>query len=187
MKLLIVMLTFISIEAYAKKCQRIIIVRVDNSFSKKEKTEIEKSATKWHFASLKRICFGIIYHNIYNDSTTYFSDNISTIYNVNSDWKKVVAQEQRCKYEKNKCMGVAISHNGNQLGADIFIIKRHKFYPLILHELGHLLGLPHSDNPNDTMFQEIKRNLIITERDKSVLRCLMKSNQVTDWTNRCSY
>jgi predicted Zn-dependent protease len=53
-------------------------------------------------------------------------------------------------------------------------IDASKRYTIALHELGHLLGLPHSDQENDIMYYKIGNQKELTDNDIARIRELYK-------------
>ncbi len=184
MKWIIILITLISVESQAK-CPHTILIRVDNSFSLNEKSEIKKAIVEWYMASNRKICFELIYQNIGDESKTYFEDKFNTIYNAESGWGKKLALKYNCEYKKEKCMG--ITFGGKHLKSDVFITEKYKFFSIVLHEIGHVIGLPHSDDIDDAMHVKVRKNIVITDRDKIVLKCIMDKNKVNGWIKSCSY
>ena len=45
-----------------------------------------------------------------------------------------------------------------------------RFYPIVAHELGHLIGLDHSENPADVMAPTVKSGHVISVNDASRAR-----------------
>jgi len=161
-------------------CEFDIFIRVDNSFSKKQKEIIRKSMVAWYLASNRKICFTSVYYNLPNEYATYNKDKQNTIYNANRGWKLFVANDRTCIYEIDKCIGITYNEE-NELYSDIFIIEKRELFQLVIHELGHLLGLNHSKNEKDIMYEFIDNKNKITNNDKKELNRVMNSGKLLKW------
>lgn len=171
----------------AKECEYLIALRIDKSFTKKQKNAIERATKIWYSASKKRVCFYIIEDDVSNVED-YRRDDITTIYSGNYRWHIHYANDHGCIYQLNKCLAVTISSLTKKFRHDIFLIKHSKFLPLVVHELGHILGLQHSNNIEDLMYEVIRRDIFKpSKNDIEVLECLMDSKQLRNFKNTCKY
>lgn len=183
MKYLVIILLLISRIGFAE-CIKIINIRVDDSFSCQEKIIINRALNSWHIASNKQICFNVLESKIHPEEIFLFNfDKVSTIYN-NNLWEVIIS------ISKYNCIlsCIAITTKGlNNDPSDIFVVVKYKLYPLIIHEVGHLLGIQHSQNNKDIMYGYINNNEKISVNDKNVLRCLIENDLLLTWKSKCRY
>lgn len=167
-------------------CARIVVLRVDDKFSKKQRKIIRQATDIWYKVSKGRIRFKIKEITVSRtEMNRWRYDGVSTIYSGKHAWNKKVSRVENCLY-KNLCL--AITLKGIDNSADIFITKPNKFLPLMVHEIGHILGIGHSPNKSDIMYVDIrKRYYIPSNNDKKVIECLLRHNQVQVWYNNCVY
>jgi hypothetical protein len=172
------------------RCKKTIVLRVDDKFTKKQLEIIHKATEIWRKISRRQICFLVGETSLEkNESLNWRYDGFSTIYSGKYRWQKAVAAKEGCVYKgKEPCMAITLMGKLNGTSGDIFIIETGKFYALITHEIGHVLGLGHSPNKKDLMYKFISREKKKpTANDRKAVECLLKSDKVTVWDNNCFY
>jgi hypothetical protein len=186
-------ITLFLIPAYSlgkNKCRKTIILRVDDRFTKKQQKIIHKATRIWYKLSKRQICFTIEETTIgRHEKTNWRYDGFSTIYSGKYRWQREVASKEGCaRKNEEKCMAITLMGRPNGIGGDIFIVETRKFYALITHEIGHILGLSHSPNGADLMYKFISHGKIKpTAHDRNAVECLLRNDKVAVWNNNCVY
>jgi hypothetical protein len=186
MKWLVVLaLLVFPIHSYAGECDYLVALRMDKSLTKKQKNTVERAARSWHKASNKRICFYIIEADV-SKIEDYSRDDMTTIYSGNHPWHIVQANNHGCIYQLDKCLGITTPSKTRKHVHDIFLIKKKDFYQLVKHELGHVLGLQHSKNPKDLMYEDVRSYIKkLSKNDIRILKCLLDTKQLKNWSHTC--
>lgn len=173
-----------------ERCKTTIVLRIDDKFTKEQQEDIREATRTWYKASKRRICFLIGEIPIpKSEALTWRNDGCFTIYSGEYRWQKRVARKQGCVYKgKLPCVAITIMGKPDGIGGDIFIVRSNKFRALMLHEIGHIMGLPHSMNKKDVMYKIIKNDCLVpTRNDIKVVECLLNNNKVAVWNNDCLY
>lgn len=172
-------------------CKNTIHLRIDNEFTKREVKVIKWALTSWTNASNKQLCFTTEMAEISPIEMLGFDrDNVSTIYSGKSLWQKAIIISRFDCTERNHCLAITTKSHGSKPYHDIFIRKMYNLYTLMVHELGHVFGLDHSNKRKDVMYHTIRmkgRGTYISYKDKKMLLCLIKSKQLREWQANCSY
>lgn len=117
---------------------------------------VENAIKEWSDATDQKIIF---------QTTTVPSDADILVYWVKSNLKSVGMQYMQ--YNK-PCISIGI------MKANGHIYDFEYVYSIILHELGHVLGLGHSPSPKDIMHNFCNNVYTISENDKFVLDLIYK-------------
>jgi len=132
------------------KHRKSIIFRVDSSFTKAEQEAIAQALWNWELSSGGYFQFGFYVDDIgLGDVLTWQEDGIMTIYDASSflSWKLYIG---KTLLTVSGTIGLAMLYPG-----DIFIFSTvlhgRQMEQLVVHEVGHLLGVPHSSDPKSVM------------------------------------
>jgi len=177
--------TTYNVVAKNTNCQFHLQYDIDYSFSNEDLMNILKAAKMWRIASGGGICFHFRIRNI--DFEEYFlftKDKKHTIYN---------AQHNILQHLTFWVFGGCFLENCDNLAGlatnsgDI-ILSQKDTYPTALHEIGHSMGLPHSNNPDDIMYPTLWSRYV-SMNDIRVLHCLMNANPPFPWNGGevCQY
>lgn len=160
-------------------CQFNVNINIDSSFKNIHRIEILNSLYKWHVISEEKICFDAKFVNINPDEILLHDfDNRSTIYSKNLQNILLILNYNKVNSD---FVGITSDSDGN---SDIFILYDDYFFNLLmLHEVGHLLGLNHSNNRNDLMFPELRND--VSNNDVIKLKCIMQLGKLLTVKNNC--
>lgn len=170
-------------------CSYKVTIRVDENFSDEERAQIKAATHDWFIASGSRLCFTLTFFTPTRlEFSIYRSDGYSSIYSPRTRWVPPYVTKAGCDYNQDACMAITVRGKTDPPTADVLVgTINEKFPSLIKHELGHLLGLPHSPSESDLMWFKIRKDTPISSRDKAVLNCLLKPGRLLRWNTACTY
>jgi len=185
MKWLVALAAFLfAFPSYAE-CDYLVAIRMDKSFSKKQKDAVEKAAGLWYDASMKKICFLIVEADV-SKPEDYSRDDVTTIYSGHYKWQIHAAINHGCLFSLDGCLGVTTPSKTHKPRHDIFLVRHEDFRMLVAHELGHVLGLNHSKSKKDLMFEDIRSAPAkLGKGDMHMLKCLLDKKKLRSWDNNC--
>jgi hypothetical protein len=175
----------------AGACEWRLAIRADFAFSQAEASDIGMALMDWNRASDGRICFDLrwmLFSPEY-EKAHWSSDGRRSLYSGDREWQRRAAMAEGDPCNKpGACAAVTIWEAGNV--ADVFYFNRSRdgFLSLTEHELGHLLGLDHSDDVHDVMYHKNTSNnstCVISAADKKELGCLMNAKTIGAFKNPC--
>lgn len=156
-------------EAGVLKTRKIIIFRIDNTFSAKDIKSIDRAMLRWESATCNLINLSWYVDEISPlEIFSWKSDGIPTIYNASrSGWKRFVASTL---YRMYGLLGVSFDSTG-----DVFIVddRPSRLEVLATHEIGHVLvGGYHSADSSSVMYPTLGEDTggRILDEDVSLVR-----------------
>lgn len=168
-------------QTYSNKCWYKINIRVDKLFTEQERYLISAAFETWHTAD-RRACFYLRNANVENEQNIYLNDDRITIYSCKKEWQRKFAINRHNCDPNEGCLGVVV-----KLGkSDMFLIRREYFKSLVIHEIGHILGLQHTQDIKDVMNETISGNTILSNNDIRKLKCLIVNHNILTHPNNCN-
>ncbi|MDP2685245.1 MAG: matrixin family metalloprotease [bacterium] len=144
-----------------------INIAIDYSFTAKEKSIILKSLINWQEATHGLIIFHIVNlnsHRIYLNDEDPMASSVINIINMLSTDKEIKDCDEIFNF---KILGCAVG--SDPCGLVFLVMDRiHDSNTLVAvsgHEIGHLLGLSHSENKHALMYHYITKTLKPTKED----------------------
>jgi len=125
---------------------------IDSSFEKYQTKQIIKAIYTWNRVGELNLTYSVENISLY-DAVRFRSDNRAVIYNASYFSWKNVTKGLLTGWDDN-ILGFALIYSG-----DIFVSNNEYFYPVILHEIGHvIMGDYHSQDRDSVMFPYVYKN-----------------------------
>jgi hypothetical protein len=148
--------------------RRVILFRIDASFSDEEQRIIGQAIKRWQRATNNYVEFGYYTEHIpFDEIFRWKSDGVPTIYNARSffSWERHIGKDA---VDLAKPLGVTVPYTG-----DIFLLCEGEIFSnVITHEVGHvLLRFWHSKNEMSIMYPYITDGkMYITVEEQMLIR-----------------